>query len=579
MDRIISYILRVFSESVSFENMHIRHLLTAAFSLFLISACSSPQTEQGKVIYNVNGYTLMNNELHKFEAIAFEGNIILAVGTSSEITKQYESFELIDGEGWTLLPGLIDAHAHVMGLGFQEMDVDVSGLRTLTETQDKLRQYAEDNPDLEWIRGRGWNQELWEENEFPTASNIDEVIDDRPVWLTRVDGHAGWANSLAIELSGISRETPDVKGGRIIRNERGDATGIFVDATMRYVTQNMPERTENEHRQALTLALEAMAEHGLTSVHDARTDSFTWNLYKEFADKGDLKTRIYAMIAGMGNEFDNLSENGPVKQYADHKLALRSVKISADGALGSRGAAMLEEYSDEPENHGLLFYDQVEINDMLLRGAENGYQMNIHAIGDAANRQVLDGFQYVKEQLGDQSGLRHRIEHAQIVAPEDIPRFEELSLVASMQPTHATSDMIMAEDRVGPFRMEGAYAWQTFLNQGTVIAGGSDFPVENVNPFYGLYSAVTRKDHEGRPPDGWYSEQAMSRIMALRAFTIDAAYAAHQEDVIGSIEAGKQADFILIDRDFFEIDASEIWQIKVIETWVAGERVYKRSEE
>jgi len=554
-------------------------LLIPILALTLLMACSSPGTENGKVIYNVNGYTLIDNELHQFEAIAFEGGTILETGTTSNITGEYEDFEQIDGGGRTLLPGLIDAHAHVMGLGFQEMDVDVSGIRSLEETQEKLRQYAAENPDLEWIRGRGWNQELWEENEFPTAEDIDQVIDDRPVWLARVDGHAGWANTMAMELSGISRETPDVQGGRIIRDERNDATGIFVDATMRYITQNMPGRTEEEQRQALTLALKKMAEHGITSVHDARTDSFTWNMYKDFADNGQLKTRIYAMVAGMGDEFDIMSENGPVEDYADHKLALRSVKISSDGALGSRGAAMLEEYSDESGNYGLLFYDQEEMNEMLLRGAENGYQMNIHAIGDAANRQVLDGFEYVNNQLGGQAGLRHRIEHAQVLAPEDIPRFMELGLVASMQPTHATSDMNMAEDRVGPGRIEGAYAWQAFLGQGTVIAGGSDFPVEDVNPFYGLYSAVTRKDHEGMPPGGWYSEQAMSRIEALRAFTIDAAYAAHQEDVIGSLEEGKKADFILIDNDFFEVDASQIWQTEVVQTWMAGELVYDNSGE
>ncbi|REL33370.1 amidohydrolase [Rhodohalobacter sp. SW132] len=545
--------------------------------LLLIAGCSSgPQ--DGTVIHNINGYTIAGNELVQFEAIAFSGDEIVAIGTSSVITEDYENFEQIDGEGRTLLPGLIDAHAHVMGLGFQEMDVDVSGLRSLEETQEKLREYAEENPDLEWIRGRGWNQELWEENEFPTAADIDEVIADRPVWLTRVDGHAGWANTRAMEIAGISRETPDVQGGRIIRDARGDATGIFVDATMRNISANLPERTEEDNRQALTLALETMAEHGLTSVHDARTDVFTWEMYKDFADNGELKTRIYAMIAGMGEPFDVLSADGPVEEYADHKLSLRSVKISSDGALGSRGAAMIEEYSDEPENHGLLFYDQEEMNEMLLRGAENGFQMNIHAIGDAANRQVLDGFQYVNEQLGDQADMRHRIEHAQVVAPEDIPRFTELNLVASMQPTHATSDMNMAENRVGSDRIEGAYAWQTFLNQGTVIAGGSDFPVENVNPFYGLYSAVTRKDHDGRPPEGWYSEQAMSRVEALRAFTVDAAYAAHQEDVIGSLEQGKKADFILIDRDFFEVDASEIWQTEVLETWMGGERVFSRGD-
>lgn len=553
--------------------------LTAFFTLIFVVACSNPNPENGKVIHNVNGYTLSGTDLQQFTAIAFQDNKIIAIGSSSEITQRYDEFEQIDGDGLTLLPGLIDAHAHVMGLGFQEMDVDVSGLRSLEETQEKLRQYAEDNPNLEWIRGRGWNQELWEENEFPTAADIDEVISDRPVWLTRVDGHAGWGNSLAIELSGVSRETPDVQGGRIIRNEHGDATGIFVDATMRYISTNIPERTEEDHRQALTLALESMARHGITSVHDARTDSYTWDLYKQFADNGELKTRIYAMVAGMGDEFDKMSENGPIDEYADHKLSLRSVKISSDGALGSRGASMLQEYSDEPENHGLLFYDQDEMNEMLLLGAQNGFQMNIHAIGDAANRQVLNGFQHVNEQLGNQQDLRHRIEHAQVVAPEDIPRFAELNLVASMQPTHATSDMNMAENRVGSERIKGAYAWQTFLNQGTVIAGGSDFPVENVNPFYGLYSAVTRKDHEGMPPGGWFSEQALSRIEALRAFTIDAAYSGHQEDIIGSLEAGKQADFILIDRDFFEVDASGIWQTEVVQTWMAGRKVYDRGEE
>lgn len=543
-------------------------------AIFISCAQEDPQ---GTIIHNVNGYTLAEGELLQFDAIAFRDSEIVATGSAEELLSEYAGYTEIDGEGNTLLPGIIDAHVHVMGLGFQELDVDVAGLESLDETLEKIGEYAAANPDLEWIRGRGWNQVLWEENEFPTASDLDEVVGDRPVWLTRVDGHAGWANTRAMDIANISRDTPDVQGGRIIRDTRGDATGVFVDATMRYISQNVPERSEEDVQEAFTLAFETMAAHGLTSVHDARTDAKIWEMYKYFADSGTLKTRIYAMIAGIGEQFDQFSEAGPIEQYANHKLALRSVKISADGALGSRGAAMIEEYSDEPENNGLLFFDQEELNQMLLKGAENGYQMNIHAIGDAANRQVLDGFEYVENQLGDQSDLRHRIEHAQIVAPEDIPRFVELDLIASMQPTHATSDMNMAEGRVGPERMEGAYAWQTFLDQGTVIAGGSDFPVENVNPFYGLYSAVTRKDHEGMPPGGWYSEQAMSRIEALRAFTIDAAYAAHQEDVLGTLEPGKQADFILIDRDFFEVDAAEIWQTKVLETWMAGEKVYSNS--
>jgi predicted amidohydrolase YtcJ len=303
---------------------------------------------------------------------------------------------------------------------------------------------------------------------------------------------------------------------------------------------------------------------------------YQWNLYKSFADNDDLKTRIYAMVAGTGEIFDEMTANGKIESYGNDLLSLQSVKISADGALGSRGAAMLEDYHDEPGNKGLLFYDQQELNEMLLKGASAGFQMNIHAIGDAANRQVLDAFDHIFERLQNQDKLRHRIEHAQIVAPEDIPRFLDYNLIASMQPTHATSDMNMAEDRVGAERIVGAYAWQTFLEQGTVIAGGSDFPVEDVNPFYGLYSAVTRQDHGGMPPGGWYSEHKMSRIEALKAFTIDAAYAAHQEDIIGTLEIGKWADFILIDRDYFEVPASEIWETDVLETWVSGKKVYGR---
>ena len=547
------------------------------FCAVLVTSCISQQ--EGTLIHNIKGYTLSGDNLHTFEAIAFSGDEILATGTAAELKDQYGGFEQIDGEGNTLLPGLIDAHVHVMGLGYQELEVDVSGLESLDATLEKISEYADVNPDLEWIRGRGWNQVLWEEDEFPTAADLDKVVGDRPVWLTRVDGHAGWANTKALDISNVSRDTPDIKGGRIIRDSRGDATGILVDATMNYISSNIPERTAEEDSTAFSLALQTMAENGLTSVHDARTDESTWKMYKAFADKGDLKTRIYAMIPGTGKMFDSMSENGPIDQHADHKLALRSVKISADGALGSRGAAMLEEYSDDPENKGLLFYDQSELNSMLLKGAENGFQMNIHAIGDAANRQVLDGFAYVEDQLGDQSELRHRIEHAQIVAVEDIPRFVDFDLIASMQPTHATSDMNMAEDRIGTDRMKGAYAWQTFLDQGTVIAAGSDFPVEDVNPFYGLYSAVTRKDHGGMPPGGWYSDQAMSRIEALRAFTTDAAYAAHQEDVLGSLEKGKKADFIIIGTDFFETNASAIWQTDVLQTWVGGKKVYQKESQ
>lgn len=546
-------------------------LLTA---LLIFNACT--QDEDIFVMHNVNGYTLEDGQLVGFNAIVVGEGIILDRGTSEDMMESYPEIERIDGEGRTMLPGLIDAHVHVMGLGLRELDVNVAGIRSLNETLETIRDFADEHPEREWITGRGWNQVLWEENEFPSASDLDEVVSDRPVFLTRVDGHAGWANTRAMELAGIDSDTPDVQGGVIVRDDNGEATGIFVDATMSYIRDVIPERTDEELEQALELALEQMSLHGLTSVHDARTDSDTWEMYKNFADEERLITRIYAMIAGTGETFDEMSADGPIESYADDLLALRSVKISSDGALGSRGAALLEDYSDDSGNKGLLFYDQEELNQMLYKGASNGFQMNIHAIGDAANRQVLDAFEHINDELGNQSDLRHRIEHAQIVAPEDIPRFVELDLIASMQATHATSDMNMAEDRIGSERIEGAYAWQTFLDQGTIIAGGSDFPVEDVNPFYGLYSAITRQDHDGMPPGGWYSEHTMSRIEALRSFTIDAAYAAHQEDVLGTLEIGKWADFIIIDRDFFEVSASEIWEIEVLETWVAGEKVFQK---
>ncbi len=548
-----------------------KKLLTTLFLFgIIISACTN--SGDVKTFVNANGYTFFEDSLISFKTMIIENGKIRQVG-GQELREETALGEVIDLQGKTVLPGLIDAHGHVMGLGFQKLNVDLAGIETLEATLDTIKAYAEANPELEWIQGRGWNQTLWPENEFPTAADLDKVVDDRPVWLTRVDGHAAWANTKAMELAGISRETVDPQGGKIIRDGSGNATGVFVDAAENYINRIIPEPTEAERKLALEKALNELAEMGLTSVHDAGMGVETWNLYKEFADAGKLTARIYAMIRGTGADFDDLSDEGPINSYKNDKLALRSVKISADGALGSRGAAMKEPYSDDPGNRGLLFYDQEELNKMVLKAVGKGYQTNIHAIGDRANDVVLNAFEKAKEEYGDQ-GLRHRIEHAQIVSLEDIPRFKELDLIASMQATHATSDKNMAEDRVGSERIKGGYAWQKFLDQGTIIANGSDFPVEHSNPFFGLYSSVTRQDHEGNPPGGWYPEEALSRKEALKSFTIDAAYAAHQEDILGTLEAGKWADFIIIDQDYFEMPASDIWKVNVLETWVAGEKVY-----
>lgn len=553
-------------------------LYLSGLIMLLFTACNSQPDV--KTFINANGYTFQEDSLITFETMIIANGKVNQVG-GKELAEQMEG-EVIDLQGKTVLPGLIDAHGHVlysftnvMGLGQQQLNINLSGIESLEATLDTIKAYAEANPELEWIQGRGWNQTLWEENEFPTAEDLDEVVPDRPVLLSRVDGHAGWVNSKAMRLANISKDTPDPVGGKIVRDVGGNATGIFIDEAEGLIKQVIPQPSKDENAKALELALEILRSNGLTSVHDAGIHSYIWDLYKEFADNGKLTARIYAMIGGTADNFDEMASQGPVTSYANDLLALRSTKIYLDGALGSRGAALKKPYSDDPGNTGLLFYTQKELNEKVLKSASKGFQSNVHAIGDKGNEMALNAFKYVREQLGDQ-GLRHRIEHAQIVSPDDIPRFKELDIIASMQPTHATSDMNMAEDRVGPRRIKGGYAWQTFLEQGTVVAAGSDFPVESSNPFYGLYSAVTRQDHQGNPPGGWYPEESLSREQALRAFTIDAAYAAHQEEVLGSLESGKWADFVILDQDYFEVPASDIWKIEVLETWVAGKKVYEQ---
>jgi predicted amidohydrolase YtcJ len=543
---------------------------------FVGYSCQRNQESQTTVIDNVKGYTFYDGELKEFSSLAFKDGKVVDVYADTTFESSSE-IEVIDGEGKVMLPGLIDAHAHVMGLGNMLMNVDLMGIKTLDEALAHIEEYATENPDLKWIEGRGWNNTHWGDGDFPTAEDLDKVVSDRPVLLSRVDGHAGWANSKAMEIAGITAETESPEGGKIIRDENGEPTGVFVDEAEQLIASNIPEPTREEQQMALKKALQQMRSKGLTGVHDAGISAETWELYKKFADEGNLSTRIYAMIGGAGDTFDKLADNGPITSYADDRLALQSVKIYGDGALGSRGAAMLEPYSDDPGNTGLLFHTQEEMNQMVLKTMSNGFQTNIHAIGDAANRQVLNAFEHAKDSLGEQ-GLRNRVEHAQIVSQQDIPRFNELNIIASMQPTHATSDMNMAEDRVGPERIQGGYAWKTFVNQGTTVAAGSDFPVEHVNPFYGLYSAVARQDHQGNPEGGWYPSESLTRKQALRSFTLDAAYAAHQEDMLGSLEPGKWADFILVDRDFFEVPKIEIWQTEVLETWMGGQKVYSADQ-
>ena len=555
------------------------HRVGVGLAALLVSAAASAAPT---LIDHVNGYTLDSaGKLQRFEAMLIKNGKVVATGTSADLAsadmeERAKNATVIDGKGRTLLPGLIDAHGHVMGLGAMKLQADVTGTGSVDDALSRVKQFAQAHPDSAWITGRGWNQVIWNLGRFPTAKELDKAVADRPVWLSRVDGHAGWANSVAMQRAGIDKTTPDPSGGRIERDAEGNPNGVFVDGAMDLITSKIPPPTTLQASAALDASLAEMARVGLTGVGDAGIDADTYRLYRRYADQGTLTARIYAMIGGVGDDFDTISKDGPLIGYGNDFLTVRSVKLYADGALGSRGAAMLAPYSDDPKNSGLLFDAPALMTAKIGKALSRNYQVAVHAIGDAANHEVLDGFEAAYKLHGGEQ-LRNRVEHAQIVSLKDIPRFVPLKLIASMQPTHATSDMNMAEDRVGHERIAGAYAWRTFLKQGTVVAFGSDFPVESPNPFFGLHAAVTRQDHDGHPPGGWYPEQALNLTEALRAFTLDAAYAEHAEKTLGTLEPGKWADFIFVDRDIFAVKPSQLWSTVVEETWVGGKRVFAKS--
>jgi len=521
-------------------------------------------------VHNITGYTSTADGIREFSVLVFGADGRLVATGDENLLADIPAGDRIDGDGLFVLPGLTDAHAHVYSQGFLAVSLNLLGTPSVEAAVESIAEFAATRR-TGWILGRGWNQVLWPVQEFPTAADIDAVVDDRPVWLRRIDGHAAWANSKALEIAGIDADTPDPVGGKIIRDANGDATGVLVDTAMELVEKHIPVPTRSEMRETYDVAVDSLLALGLTGVHDAGISKTEAEVYMSMADDGELGMRIYAMLSDTGANLDAFPE--PIRAYGNDHLDIAAVKIYADGALGSRGAAMIEPYHDDPENRGLPFHTQQQLDGFVQKANRKGFQVGVHAIGDLGNDMVLDAFE--RAQGGKPSPLRNRVEHAQIIALEDIPRFSELGVIASMQPVHATSDMNMAEDRVGPDRILGGYAWRRLLDSGAVIASGSDFPVELPNPFLGLYAAVTRQDRAGMPENGWYADQAMTRAEALHSYTLAAAYAAHQEDRLGSLERGKWADFIVVDRDYFEIPASEIDEIRVLQTWVGGKLVYE----
>jgi len=552
----------------------LKKVLTPISCLLCLILCSATATAD-TWLHNVNGYTSTDEGIREFSVLVIDdAGKVVAIGDDSLLAGS-RAEDRIDGDKLTVLPGLIDAHAHVLGLGQLKSNLDLTGTPSVTDAAAQIGNYSKRFPHKQWILGRGWNQVLWPVKEFPTAAQIDAVVSDRPVWLRRIDGHAGWANSAAMKIAGIDNDTADPVGGKILRDDNGKATGVFIDLAMDLIELHLPPPNKEDYRTSLLGAIDALVAEGITGVHDAGVGIMNAEVYLSMADNDELDIRIYAMTAGAEEVLDAIGK--PIYAYGNDHLEIASVKLFSDGALGSRGAAMIEPYSDDAENRGLPFWTQDELNGFVKKANDLGFQVGVHAIGDLGNRMVLDAFEVA--QNGKPSPLRNRVEHAQIIQLEDIPRFAELGVIASMQTTHATSDKNMAEDRVGPERILGGYAWRRLLESGAVIANGSDFPVELSNPFHGLYAAVTRQGRDGEPEGGWYADQALTRAEALHSFTLAGAYAARQEDRLGSLEPGKWADFILIDRNYFTVPASEIDDIQVLQTWVGGEKVYDRNEE
>lgn len=561
--------------------------LFAALALAASQSCAQPDF----VFVNARVYTV-DEAFSVAEAFAVEDGMFAAVGSTEDVRALIgNSTVVIDLGGRTVLPGLIDAHGHMAGLGQLQLGVvDLAGTTSYEEVVERVVERAKEAEPGEWIIGRGWDHESWPEKELPSHEKLSAAVPDHPVWLSRVDGHAGLANARAMEIAEVSAGASVPSGGEMLLTQAGEPTGVFVDNAEALIGRVIP--AGGVSGEELILAAQRLClEAGLTGVHDAGVGPDMAHVYRKLERDRKMQVRVYGMMPG-DKALGWFDENEP---YTGHFFSLRAAKLYMDGAMGSRGAWLLGPYQDRPTDAmgepytGLAVSEPEFVRTVAQHALDKGYQVCTHAIGDRANREVLDAYSQAENDLLKNSPMggtpmvqlpfaRFRIEHAQLLAPEDIGRFAKLGVIPSMQPTHCTSDMRWVEERVGPVRSDGAYAWQTLLASGVRIAGGSDFPVESHNPFLGLYAAVTRQNLDQQPPGGWHATERMTREQALRAFTIDAAYAGFDEDRIGSIEVDKLADFVVIDRDYMACPEREIAEIRVVSTWIEGAPVYTNPE-
>jgi predicted amidohydrolase YtcJ len=543
-----------------------KRFATAMLILSVVGSGSLRSEEEVADLVLTNGTIItMDDGLPRAEALAIRGDKIVWLGDKESAPKAKQTIDLKNA---FVYPGLIDSHAHITGLGTARVTIDLVGTPDLAAVTKKVADRVATAEEGQWIQGRGWDQNDWPVKEFPNAADLDRVSPNHPVFLGRIDGHAGWVNSAALKIGGITRSTKDPDGGKIHRDREGNPTGILVDTAMELVTSKMESLSKEELTERTRLAAEDALKKGITMIHDAGSSKADIEAWKTMAEKKSLPIRIYSMVAMPSAFGEQYLKSGP-QQHGPY-LDVRSMKIVIDGAMGSRGAAMLESYVDDPGNTGLLMWKEPELLRVLKAAKASGIQSNIHAIGNRANRMVLDAY----EQIGVR-GLRWRIEHAQLLSAQDIPRFAKLDVIASMQPIHATSDMPWYADRVGQERTKiGGYVWRSLLSHKTIIAGGSDAPVEDINPLWGIYAAITRQDHKGKPAGGWLPEQRVTPEEALRMFTIDAAYASFREKELGTLTIGKWADMIVLPENLLTCDPKAMIDMKVLYTIVGGQIRY-----
>jgi predicted amidohydrolase YtcJ len=527
------------------------------------------------IVTNARVYTV-DDARPRAEAFSIRGGRIQFVGSSrGALTLRGPQTRVIDLAGATVIPGIADAHVHLLNLGMALRTVNLVGTRSLDDVVQRIAAKARDLPAGTWITGRGWDQNDWPDTRLPVHEALSRAVPNHPVYVVRVDGHAAFTNAAALRLGNVTSATTDPQGGRIERGAGGEPTGVLVDRAMGLVAGRIPPATRDQVRDATLAAIRETHRFGLTSVHDAGVDAATIDVYEDLARAGQYTLRNYIMIRQDDSTLARYFRRGPQNGLYDGRIWIRAIKISVDGALGSRGAALLDPYSDEPAHSGLILTPPARVKDVAVRALRSGFQLNVHAIGDRGNRVVLDAFEEALREV-PLSDHRFRIEHAQILHHEDIPRFAQLDVIPSMQATHQTSDMYWVPNRLGYSRSLGGYAWRSLLNTGVIIPNGTDFPVEDVDPLKTFHSSVTRQDANNWPTGGWFADQRMTREEALKSMTIWPAVAAFQERELGSLSVGKYADFVVLDRDIMTVSAESMLGTQVLATYVAGKAVYEK---